>query len=496
MHPLEQLAANNPENTVLRVGDEHVSCQQLYTRAATLAAVLHEKYGLRNGHRLATLAENTMEHVVLLHAAWLLGVTTIPLNIRLGNAERRRQLELLRPDLFLLQVNMAAAHEGQSLSTVCRTEDLASLPFDASVDTFRGYEPKEQDILSILFTSGSTGQAKAVAHTWGQHRASAGASKNNLGAYADDAWLCIIPLFHIGGLAILVRCLLHGGAVVLPRDNDASTYAEELRHGVTLASLVPTVLHRILQADPGLAKANCPRLRAILLGGAPATETLWRDITRRGLPALGTYGMTESCSQVCTAPLHDAATYAGTAGLPLAGVELRIVDENGSIVEKEAQGEIQLRGPMIMTGYIDNPQLNAERFSDGWFCSGDVGMVKPNGALVVLGRRDDMILSGAENIHPNEIERVLLDHPGIHEAAVLGVADEEWGQKLAAALCPKSVDEEEIEQWCRERLGAMKTPRLWRLLDELPRSATGKVDRNALRALFSYDVGRGNTRDV
>jgi o-succinylbenzoate---CoA ligase len=477
VHPLEALARAVPDRQALREGQEIWSYARLYREASALAAELHSAYGIRKDLRVATLAENSSRHVVALHALILLGVTTVPLNTRLAAPELAAQLDLVRPALLLRE----HAH-AELLSVPARDLRVATLQGDP--ENFEPSAVADDDVLSILFTSGSTAAPKAVPHTWAQHRASARGSRENLGTQPDDAWLCVIPLFHIGGFAIVVRSLLYGSAVVLPADNTPETLARECRDGITLASLVPTMLHRMFRRDPELNGSNCPKLRAILLGGAAASPLLWEEIVRRGMPVLGTYGMTESCSQICTAPISNAARYAGTAGVPIPGAELRIVDEKGNPCPASGAGEILVRGPMVVSGYLENPSANSERFVDGWFRTGDIGSIDDNGALNVLGRRDDVVISGGENIYPAEIEAVLHMHPQIEGAIIVGVPDEEWGQRLAAVIQGEASVEEELLPWCRNRLGPLKTPRLWKFVTEIPRTASGKPDRLAAKALF------------
>jgi o-succinylbenzoate---CoA ligase len=480
VHPLEALAREVPDRVALRAGQEIRSYACLYRDASDLARELRSVYGIQKGQRVATLAGNTAGHVIALHALFLLGVTTIPLNTKLPAPELAAQLDLVRPVLLLSEYDWA-----ESLSVPVR--DLRAAAGRKEAEHFEAGLCADDDVFSILFTSGSTAAPKAVPHTWTQHLASASGSRENLGVRPDDAWLCVIPLYHIGGFAIVVRSLLYGTAVVLPADSTPETLAHECRDGVTLASLVPTTLHRMLRSDAELKGAACPKLRAILLGGAAATPLLWDEIGRRGLPVLGTYGMTESCSQVCTAPINGAADYAGTAGLPISGAELRIVDTEGNSCPSPGVGEILVRGRMVMSGYLESPSANAERFVDGWFRTGDIGCIGENGALSVLGRRDDVVISGGENIHPSEIEAVLHMHPRVSGAIVVGVADEEWGQRLAAVVGGEALGEAEMLRWCRDRLGPLKTPRIWKFVDEIPRTASGKSNRVAARALFTNE---------
>jgi len=291
MHPLEQQATSNPHRLALRVGSEKWSYGKLYAEASVMAADLRDRFGIDRGARVATLAGNSAQHVVALHALLLLGATCIPLNTRLSQMEHRSQVDLLRPDLLLVESPGEAEYR-------VPTALLEQLRDTEGLEGCTTAEITDQDVLSVMFPSGTTSLPKAVPHSWAQHRASAEGSRGNIGSRPDDAWLCVIPLYHIGGLVILVRSMLYGSAMVLPEASDAQTLAHELRTGVSLASLVPTMLHRILHADPELDREACPALRAILLGGAAASPRLWEEIGERRLPVLGTNGMTETSSQI------------------------------------------------------------------------------------------------------------------------------------------------------------------------------------------------------
>ena len=249
--------------------------------------------------------------------------------------------------------------------------------------------------------------------------ASAAASAANLGWAADDRWLLCMPIAHVGGLSIVTRCLAARRCVVLMPRFDAQRLPAVIdARRVTLASLVPTMLARVLDAHPDWrAPAH---LRAILVGGAAAPPALLRRAVERGLPMLPSYGLTESCAQIVAAPYaarHDPAGYG--AGIPLPGVELRVVD-----------GRIEIRGPMLMAGYWNEPPLAP----DAWFDTGDLGEIDARGCLHVHARRTDLIVTGGENVYPAEVERALETLPGIAAAGVFGIASDEWGQEVAAAL--------------------------------------------------------------
>ena len=317
------------------------------------------------------------------------------------------------------------------------------------------------DLLAILFTSGTGGQPRAIGLSCAAFTAAAAASAARLGSDGHDRWLCCLPLGHVGGLAILVRSLIARGTVVLlPKFGAASVTAAIDQHEVSLASLVPTMLSRILSERDDWRPP--PSLRAVLLGGAPVSDALWAEAIERGFPLRATYGMTETCSQVATGSAEAPRTL-----LPLDRTRVRIAD-----------GQIEVAGPTL--GQELGEATN--RTADGYLRTGDLGRIRDDGSLEVLGRADDVIVTGGENVSPVEVEAVLESHPAVAKAAVFGYPDEEWGQVIAAALVLRGARPEsaELVDWCASRLASFKRPRRVALVDELPVTTMGKLDRRAL----------------
>ena len=302
---------------------------------------------------------------------------------------------------------------------------------------------------SVIHTSGTTGDPKPVELTYANHAASAVASADALGVDPADRWLCPLPLHHVGGLGVLVRCAVNATTAVLHQRFDAERVKRTLEAGeVTLASLVPTMLVRL--RDAGLATA--PGLRAIALGGGPIPAGLLDWAAEAGIPVTPVYGMTETSSQVV----------AGSPGRPLEGVEVRI----------GAAGEILVRGAMVARGSAG---------PDGWLHTGDLGRLDGDGRLHVEGRLKDLIVTGGENVAPLEVEQALLSHPAVADAAVVGRPDPEWGEAIAALVVLREpASEDELRSWCRGRLASHKVPKRIEIVDALPRSAAGKLLRTRL----------------
>ncbi|MGN6562290.1 MAG: AMP-binding protein, partial [Thermomicrobiales bacterium] len=318
--------------------------------------------------------------------------------------------------------------------------------------------------------------------TWGNHWWNAVGAALQLGLDGRDRWLAPLPLFHVGGLAILMRSVIYGMPVILhERFDPGRANAAIDEQGATIISVVATMLRRMFDAHGG--QPYPPSLRCVLLGGGPAPRPLLDECARLGVPVAQTYGLTEAGSQLATLPPEDALRKLGSAGKPLLPNDLRI-ERDGAPVPAGEVGEIVVRGPSLTPGYLNRPEATAQAWCGGWFHTGDLGRLDADGYLYVLDRRDDLIVSGGENVYPAEVEAVLLAHPAIADAGVVGVPDAEWGQAAVAILqardgiTPSNAD---IVAHCAARLARYKVPQrlIWR--ETLPRNAAGKLLRRTLR---------------
>jgi O-succinylbenzoic acid--CoA ligase len=338
------------------------------------------------------------------------------------------------------------------------------------------------DAAAIIYTSGTAGEPRGAILTCAALAASAQAHAANVGWSRDDHWLLCMPVARVGGLSIVTRCLAARSCVALTSGFDASRFPEWVAtHRVTLASLVPTMLARVLDANPAWTAPS--HLRAILVGGAAAPPKLLRRAAVHRVPIVVTYGLTETCSQVTATPY--AARFAPeewAAGVPLPGIELRVCD-----------GRIEVKGPVLMAGYWNGPPVAP----DTWFDTGDLGAIDAAGRLHVYARRVDLIVTGGENAYPAEVERTLEAFPGIAAAGVFGVPDEVWGQTVAAALVAEAEPppDSALIEYISSRLAPHKRPRQVCYVSRLPHAPTGKLDRQALanvapalRPLFPRDA--------
>jgi len=482
---------------------------------------------VKKGAHVAVLMPNRPEYVFAIHALARLGAILIPLNTRLTEDELRwqadhadctvvicsRETEKQALPLFPRQtipgtIPSAAEditvpsmkghfYERRLLLSVDRPTKPAVKPLQISSPTLSDRPPnpfKLNVLQSIVFTSGTTGYPKGAMLTYANHFWSATASAYRLGTLPNDRWLLCMPLYHVGGMSIVFRCCLYGTAVVLMEKFDPDGVHAALDTGrVTLASFVPTMLQRLLDVRQG---ALPPTVRAILLGGAAASPDVLERAHASGWPLALTYGLTEACSQVATATPDEARHKPGTVGKPLMFSELRIANGVKQMADSlpleqvtnllNNVGEIIVRGPTVMQEYYRDQEATYQALHDGWLHTGDLGYLDEEGDLWVVDRRVDLIVTGGENVYPSEVERVLLSHPGVREACVVGIPDAEWGQRVAAAVVATKVSltAEALTASCRKHLAGYKIPREVHFVSALPQTASGKVKRDEVRAML------------
>lgn len=448
--------------------------------------------GVTPGSHLGLLVNNSLAAVCAIFAATRLGAVLVPLNTRLSQAELAWQIERGDCDPLLCgeafeAVARDAAGARHVVTTPTESEAFESWLDGAAVALHAMPSHRALDALqAIVFTSGTTGFPKGAMITFANHLWSAIGSAFKLGVLPHDRWLACLPLFHVGGLAILFRSCLYGTAVILHDGFRTEAIMESLmRDGPTLVSLVPTMLHRLLEAGLNGAASS---LRLVLLGGAAASPELLERATIAGLPVAVTYGLTEASSQVATSHPGETRDKPGCAGRPLLFTRVAVLDEEGQALPAGVPGEIAVSGPTVTAGYYRDAQATGARRRDGFWLTGDVGYLDADGALWVLNRRSDLIVTGGENVYPAEIERVLLTHPSVTSACVVGLPHPEWGEQVAALVVlaeDESINAADLRAYCRERLAGYKQPRFIAFADSLPLTGSGKIERRAVVEMFA-----------
>jgi O-succinylbenzoic acid--CoA ligase len=441
---------------------------------------------IATGDHVPLLLQTSVDAVRAIHALARVGAIPVPLDVTLSPGELRRRIKVVSAHHLVCVTDTEAVAtaatdgipvESMALGAADRVPSVRSCEPIEVPEVNRG--PDEPAV--VVFTSGTTGAAKAVVLTGRNLRASAVASAFRLGVRPGDRWLCPLPIYHVGGLAPVIRSALYGTAVVIQEGFDAERTARATReHDATGISLVPTALGRILDSGARLASS----LRFVLLGGAAASEPLIDACEKRGVPVYPTYGTTETASQVATATPAEAFEHEGTVGRPLFGTEVRIVDGAGTERAAGETGEIAVSGATVTPGYLGG---DGSAVGPHGLRTGDRGYRDEAGRLYVVGRVDDVIVTGGENVRAGEVEATISEHPDVRDAAVVGLDDPEWGERVATLVVPtgdagsEAVGADELRAFCRERLAGFKMPKTIRVVDALPRTPSGTVDREAVR---------------
>jgi o-succinylbenzoate---CoA ligase len=435
---LAQRAATCPDRVALIADGVELTYAELERETVSIARRLAAR-GARRGAVVVLELPAGLSYAVYLHALMKLGAIAHPLNTRLTATERRAEIDRAGAALVL------SGGEGTPLTE-------ADLPLLGEHDL---------DALHCrILTSGTSGRPRPVGLTYGNHLWSAVGSAFNIGVEPSDRWLCCLPLYHVAGLSIVMRSVIYGIGAVVHDGFDVDAVAESLEgDGVTIVSLVATQLSRLLEAGVDLLP-----LRAVLVGGGPVPVEVLEEAIGRGATVVQTYGMTETASQVTTLAPQDAGRKLGSAGRPLLTTHLRI-----------HQGEILVQGPTVAPGVADE---------DGWLHTGDIGRIDEEGFLYFTDRLGDVIVTGGENVIPAEVEEVLLRHRDVADAAAVGRADAEWQEAVVAVVVPRGgarLDAEELHRHCAGALADFKVPKRFEFVAELPRTASGKLIRRALR---------------
>lgn len=437
-------------------GGPAVSYGELEQLTARVAAALRGR-GVRPGDRVALQVEKSIEAVVIYLATLRIGAVFLPLNAAYTPAEVDYFLRDAEPAVFLQDAQ-------------------AFLREAADLEPDHGVEPRSaSDLAAIIYTSGTTGRSKGAMLTHGALAANALALHSAWGFSPDDVLLHALPIFHVHGLFVALHCaFLSGCPMVWLNRFDEAAVLEGLK-GASVMMGVPTFYTRLL-AHPGLTREATAHMRLFISGSAPLLESAFVAFeARTGHRILERYGMSEAVI-ITTNPL-DGDRLPGSVGYPLPGVELRI---GGG----EQTGVIEIRGPSVFSGYWRMPEKTAEEFTaDGFFITGDVGRLDPDGRLWISGRAKDLIISGGYNVYPKEVELLLDEEPGVRESAVIGAPHPDFGEGVVAVVEGEG-DEAALIASLRSRLAGYKTPKRIVFVDALPRNAMGKVQKNLLRQAY------------
>ena len=501
-----------PDQEIMVFGDRRQTYRDTITRVQRLASTLGT-LGISKGERVAVLGTNSSRYVEAYFATSMLGGVFVPLNYRAKADELEYMVTTAGVRVLMVgerYVPLVASIRDRLLSV---THDVAlespqpgMMSFEDLVSQASGEagaaEVDEEDVNTLMYTSGTTGRPKGVMLTYGDFVAYVcGNSELADGTPRGAALLCV-PLYHIAGVTSMMTSFFTGRTLVILRQFDPAVWlATVQRERITHAFLVPTMLKRILD-HPDFSPDACSSLEVLGYGAAPMPLPVIRraiEVFPPTVSFVNAFGQTETTATV-TMLLPEDHRLEGSPpeverklrrlasiGRPLPDVEVRVVDAEGTEVARGELGEIVVRTPRMMKGYFAQGDATAQTIVDGWLHTRDMGWMDEDGYLYLAGRKDDLIIRGGENISPAEVEAVLHTHPAIEEAVIIGVPDVDWGERVMAIVVPRAgstLSAEEVIDWCRQRTASFKKPEIVQFVSEIPRNPLGKVLRKDLRQQF------------
>ncbi len=478
---------------------------QLYDRINGLTHYLRNK-GLVRGDRIALLATNGIAFLEVTFAANHLGIVVVPLNYRLTPHELSFMLNDAEPKLLFASEDLRHL-ASDALQVSKQTIDIVDIPkaqpdsvFNADWDQLVGRNPSaidvdvsESDVAMIMYSSGTTGSPKGVVLSHGNMQWSTiSLITSPVGMTRDDVALVPMPLFHVGGLGVTAYPILHlGGTIVIQNQFDAETTINRMhQYNVTHILMVPTMWENVL-ALPEEKRQVPPTLRVALSAAAPTAPHVFGDLRASGWPMSESYGMTEMAPSVSALDPTTAHLHPGSIGRPMPHVDVRVIDPDGNDVESGEVGELITRGPNRMIEYFKRPADTERAIWNGWYRTGDLAYMDKDGYLFLVDRLNDMIISGGENIYPVEVENTLKAFPGVVDAAVIGRLDSRWGEVPTAFIVISdeiAFDTTSLKQFCLERIAKYKCPAEFRVVQVLPRNASGKLLKRDLRAIVEDET--------
>ncbi|SOC41847.1 o-succinylbenzoate--CoA ligase [Ureibacillus acetophenoni] len=486
--------ANITPNRVALIGENReFTYQDLFSEVNRVSAFLQQKLHLKKGERFAILSQNRVEYLITYFAAAQLGFVAVPLNIRLSASELAYQIQDSGAKAILYESELKSLfdelHQLVSFESAHTFEEgYAVFPMDNIQHDFSEGIPNDPYI--ICYTSGTTGKPKGAVLTQENMFWNALNNQYALDLTSSDKCLVILPLFHIGGIGLFAfPTFLSGGTVIVPgkfHPKNVLKIIEDLQ--VTVMMGVPTIFNT-LKNEESFHQTDFKSVRVFCSGGAPCPVELIEDYHKKGIPLYQGFGMTETSPTVFMLSKEDFQRKVGSIGKPVMFCEIDLVDDLGKSVKQGEVGELIIKGGNVFKEYWGLPEKTAEAIIDGWFYTGDLAYKDEEGYIYIAGRKKDMIISGGENIYPLEIEQVIGELKEVNEVAVIGIQDEKWGEVPIAIVSLKeneSLLEEQVQNYCSRKLAKYKVPKQVVFLDDLPKNATGKLDKKVMQQNYNF----------
>lgn len=495
-----------PNSVALSDGhnSKSITYKEFYDQACALAWILKNKFQVQSGDRVALLAQNELLSIVLFFALQRLGAVLVPVNIRLTPKELDYIFSDCRPCLIIHGENFSShikslSAENQKIpkcllnsEVSTKTESLQELLNRSSAAELETtFACRFDDPVMILYTSGTTGFPKGALLSHGNLFWNSISTSMSLSIQQNDSAVIFLPLFHTGGWNVLTTPFIHRGAqIILLKKFEADLVLQiTSQKKCTLLFGVPTTMDMMTQSEH-FKKVDLSHLRYAIVGGEPLAVDLIQTWHKKGVPIRQGYGLTEFGPNVFSLNADDSIRKIGSIGFANFYIQTQIVNESGQLCQTNEVGELCLSGPAMMKGYWNSPKATAETIRNGWLYTGDLVRKDSEGYFYVVGRKKEMFISGAENVYPAEIEQVLRLYPGVHETAVIGVSDPQWGEVGKAYISiekpirdqrPPQDFIEGLKEHCQKNLAKFKIPKHFEIIDELPKSESGKILKRGLK---------------
>jgi len=456
-----------PDSSAIILSDKKITYSELSSLVDNTAPFLKEK-GVKENDIVTLLFNNNFEFIVTILSLWEIGAIPVPLNTRLLRKDLQEQLSFLNSDCTII------SREFKNVSTIGKSFVLLPDDFSEKIGKSHNKKTPRDKIALILFTSGSSGKPKAVMLSFDNLIQSALIGNKVLNQTTDDKWMASLPFYHIGGFIIIVRALMFGTSIIIPDSLSNEDLVESIKkYKPTLASLVSNQLKKIIDENFIPPK----ELRTVLLGGGFSDKELVLQSINNGWKIAKVYGSTETSSFVSFMNYKEVKKKPGASGVAMHPNKILIIED----------GAIVVSSPAVMKGYYNNEVETSNKLKGGYYYTGDIGYLDEEGFLFVEAKRNDLIISGGENVNPVEIENTILSYADIKEVSVIGIEDEKWGQIVCAAIVLKvksKVDKGNLRNFLRDKLAGYKIPKQILFVDKLPKTELGKVIKEKVKVLF------------
>lgn len=473
-HWLIEQAAKRPNDRAIQTEQSFVSYQKFFD-ASNLTANYLLTLDIKENNHVGILCRHTYDFFVLVNALWFIGAIPVPLNSRKTTNEIENEIRLA--DIKFLFIDDILKLQFSTLNF----QNILSINIKHETQNQNFIIPNSQfSILNcslIMFTSGSTGNPKAVVHTFQSLYESVQALDSFAQLSSGDIWLASLPLYHIGGFMILCRSLLSGSLVVFP----ASPKFEDINQTIkqsdpTHISLVPTTLDRLLKENVSPNK----NLKYVFLGGSPSQTELITEAVKKSWPIVKVYGSTETCSMITALHPDEIRPKPNSVGKLLGKNKIKIMNLPAVLLAGESKndlGEVAVFSKSLFKEYYNDRSTTNKKLKNGWYRTGDFGRIDNEGYLYVESRRDDLIISGGENITSYEVESAIKKHPFVKDVFVFALQDKTWGQIVCAAIVSETISEDVIKDFLKEKIASYKIPKRFFIVNEIPRNEMGKANR-------------------